>query len=148
MNKEIIKVRTVADVAISSALLVLGIVLVALPTAVSVSILGFFTLVVGALLLAVLKSGWQDAKTKERYCKKEVFFHQGSKDKILHALEHRTGNIELSEDDRGEGMRMEIYYSKQSRKAFVTLFEYVPYSYEPVSPTVEYTVDEIAKLVG
>lgn len=137
-----------ADVAISSALLVLGIVLVALPTAVSVSIFGFFTLVVGALLLAVLKSGWQDSKTKERYCKKEVFFHQNSKDKILHALEHRMGNIELSEENRGEGMRMEIYYNRQSRKAFVTLFEYVPYNYEPISSTVEYTVDEIAKLVG
>lgn len=134
--------------AISSALLVLGIVLVALPTSVSVSIFGFFTLVVGVLLLAVLKTGWQDSKTKERYCKKEVSFHQNCKDKMLDALERHIGDIALPEESRGEGMRMEIYYNKQNRKAFVTLFEYVPYNYEPISPTVEYTVDEIAKFVG
>lgn len=148
MNKEFTKVRTTTDIAIASILLISGIVLVVLPTPVSVNIFGFFTLVIGAALLAVLKTGWQDPKTKERYYKKEIFFHQSSKAKILNVLENHMGHIDISDECRGEGLRMEIFYSKQSRRAFINLFEYIPYNYEPISPTFEYTVDEMAKLIG
>lgn len=42
---------------------------------------------------------------------------------------------------------MDIYYSKQNHKAFIYLFEYIPYNYEPVCAALEYTTDEIEKLL-
>lgn len=145
MNKEFIKVRTAMDIAISASLFVLGILLVVLPTPASARFCGFLLLVAGAALPAILKTGWQDPKTKERYGKKEIFFPRGCKAEVLDALENHT---DISGEAKGEGLMMEIYYSKQSRKAFIRLFEYVPYRYEPVSPTFEYAIDEVAKLLG
>lgn len=148
MNKEFIKVRTATDIAISSSLFVLGILLIVLPAPASARFCGFLLLIVCAALLAILKTGWQDPKTKERYCKREIFFPRGCKAEVLDALENHMLNVDVAVEAKGEGLMMEIYYSKQSRKAFLSLFEYVPYSYKPVSPTFEYTIDEVTKLLG
>lgn len=148
MNKEFIKVRTITDITISSILIISGIILVALPTSVSITLLGSFMLITGTVLLAILKNGRQDSETKAYYCKKERYFAQSSKAKILDALENHIENIDLSDEGKGEGIRMEIYYNRQSGKAFINLFEYIPYNYEPVSPTFEYTTDKITKLIG
>lgn len=145
MNKEFIKVRTATDIAISASLFVFAILLIVLPTPVSARFCGFLLLIVGAALLAILKTGWQDPKTKEHYCKKDIFFPRGCKAEVLEALENHT---DISGEAKGEGLMMEIYYSKQSRKAFISLFEYVPYKYRPVSPTFEYAIDEVTKLLG
>ncbi|MBO5182653.1 MAG: hypothetical protein J6B92_12350 [Paraprevotella sp.] len=148
MNKEFIRVRTLTDIVVSSILLISGSVLVVLPTSVSVVYFGFFLLITGTVLLVTLKNGWQDKKTQECYCKKEVLFSKNSKAKILNALEKHVENVDISDEDKGEGLKMDIYYNKQSRRAFIALFEYVPYSYESISPTFEYTIDEIKKIIG
>lgn len=148
MNKKFIKVRTITDIAIAFILLITGIILVLLPTPVSVNIFGFFMLVIGIILLAILKTGWQDPETKERYTKKEIFFHQSTKIQIINSLEKHMELMDNLDNGKGEGLKMEIYYNKQNRKAFINLFEYVPYSYEPISPTFEYTIDKIVKLIG
>lgn len=148
MNKEFIRVRTLTDIVVSSILLISGIVLVVLPTSVSVIYFGFFVLITGAVLQITLKNGWQDKETQECYCKKEIFFSKNSKAKILNALEKHVENVDISDEDKGEGLRMDIYYNKHSRKAFIRLFEYVPYNYESIFPTVEYTIDEIKNLIG
>lgn len=147
MNKEFIKVRTITDITISSILLISGIILVALPTSVSVNIFGFFAFITGVLLLAILKTGWLDIETKERYCLKHRYFPKNRKNEILNALENNIDSIDISDEDN-EGLRVDIYYNKQNHKAFIDLFEYVPYNYERIAPTVEYTIDKIKKLLG
>lgn len=147
MDKEFIKVRTITDITISSILLISGIILVALPTSVSVNIFGFFAFITGVLLLAILKTGWQDIETKERYCLKHRYFPKNRKNEILNALENNIDSIDISDEDN-EGLRVDIYYNKQNHKAFIDLFEYVPYNYERIAPTVEYTIDKIKKLLG
>lgn len=147
MNKEFIKVRTITDITISSILLISGIILVALPTSVSVNIFGFFAFIIGVLLLAILKTGWLDIETKERYCLKHRYFPKNRKNEILNALENNIDSIDISDEDN-EGLRVDIYYNKQNHKAFIDLFEYVPYNYERIAPTVEYTIDKIKKLLG
>ena len=146
MNKEFIKVRTITDITISSILLISGIILVALPTSVSVNIFGFFAFIIGVLLLAILKTGWLDIETKERYCLKHRYFPKNRKNEILNALENNIDSIDISDEDN-EGLRVDIYYNKQNHKAFIDLFEYVPYNYERIAPTVEYTIDKIKKLL-
>lgn len=147
MNKEFIKVRTITDITISSILLISGIILVALPISVSVNIFGFFAFIIGVLLLAILKTGWLDIETKERYCLKHRYFPKNRKNEILNALENNIDSIDISDEDN-EGLRVDIYYNKQNHKAFIDLFEYVPYNYERIAPTVEYTIDKIKKLLG
>lgn len=147
MNKEFIKVRTITDITISSILLISGIIIVALPTSVSVNIFGFFAFIIGVLLLAILKTGWLDIETKERYCLKHRYFPKNRKNEILNALENNIDSIDISDEDN-EGLRVDIYYNKQNHKAFIDLFEYVPYNYERIAPTVEYTIDKIKKLLG
>lgn len=147
MNKEFIKVRTITDITISSILLISGIILVALPTSVSVNLFGFFAFITGVLLLAILKTGWLDIETKERYCLKHRYFPKNRKNEILNALENNIDSIDISDEDN-EGLRVDIYYNKQNHKAFIDLFEYVPYNYERIAPTVEYTIDKIKKLLG
>lgn len=147
MNKNFSKIRTITDVMISSILLVSGIVLVVLPTSVSVNVFGLLALIVGVLLLAVLKTGWQDTATKEHYCKKYMYFPKSSKTEILDALAHHVEDIDAPGDGKNGELRMDVYYNKQSHKAVICLFEYVPYSYEPVSPALECTTDKIKKLL-
>lgn len=147
MNKEFIKVRTITDITISSILLIFGIILVALPTSVSINILGAFVFITGILLLAILKTGWQDIKTKERYCKKYRYFPKNRKNEILDALEKHIESIDISDKGKNDGLRMDIYYNKQNHKAFIDFFEFVPYSYEPIFPTLECTTDKVKKLL-
>lgn len=148
MNKEFIKVRTVKDIIIASILIVLGLVLLILPTPLSVNIVGSLLLVLGLVLLVMQKTGWQDSETKELYYKRQRFFCGNSKAKIIDALEHNPESIDLSDEGKGEGLLMDIYYGKRSGKAFVRLFEYIPYKYEPVSSFFEYPIDKIKKLIG
>lgn len=148
MNKEFTRIRTIADITISSILLFSGIILVALPTSVSVNIFGAFAFITGALLLTILKTGWQDIETKERYCKKCRYFPKNKKNEILNALENHIESMGISDEGKSDGLRMDIYYNKQNHKAFINLFEFVPYNYEPVLPTLEYTTDEIEKLLN
>lgn len=146
MNKEFINVRTKADIIKSSTLLVAGAILAAIPASIGIHALGYFTLIVGALLLTFFKSGWQDAETRECYRKKSVYFPRTDKVRILDAFEGRIEDIERDRKEQSEELKMQIYYN--DRQAFVTLFEYIPYTYEQVSPTMEFPADRISKLIG
>lgn len=148
MNREFQKMRTRMDVAISSITFIVGIVLVVLPTSVSINIFGSCMIVVGILLVTFLKTGWQDTETKEYYCKKKLFFHQKNKSQLLKALEEHAEIMAVSDKENGDGLMMEIYYNRQNKKAYINLFEFVPYEYKTIGLAFEYSVDEIEKLIG
>ena len=73
MEKTFFKVRSVKDIVIFTSLIVLGSVLIALPTGASINITGFFLISAGIILALVLRTGYKDAETGERYQKKEHF---------------------------------------------------------------------------
>lgn len=146
MNKEFTRVRTITDLTISFIISISGILLVIFPTSVSVNILGFFMIITGIILLAVLKTGWRDTETKEQYHRKVKFFSKDIKDEIMDNLENHIENIDIPKNNIGTGLKMEVYYNR--RQAFVNLYEYIPYSYEPVSSTFEYSADKIEKLIS
>ena len=60
MNKEFVRVRSTRDILISSVMTVLGIVLIAIPSSVSVNIFGTVLAVPGILMLLFLKTGYKD----------------------------------------------------------------------------------------
>ena len=57
MEKTFVKVRSVKDIVIFVSLIVLGSVLVALPTGTGINIAGFFMIFAGLITALILKSG-------------------------------------------------------------------------------------------
>ena len=147
MNKEFIRVRSVKDVTISTSMTICGSILLLLPTSDSINILGFFMIFTGIILFLTLRSSYKDTETGIIYSKKEHFFAQSIRQELLDTLTSMPSSISLSEEDKGNGIRLDIYHSKATGKAYIQMFEYVPYKYEPCSKVLEYNLSDVVKLV-
>ena len=147
MEREFIRVRSVKDIVIISTLAVAGITLTLLPVGDAMHIAGFFIIVAAAILAFVLKSAYKDVQTNERFCKTERYFQQTMQSAIASAIASKPDAVDLSEEDKGNALRLDIYYSKSSGKAYLQLFEYVPYTYEPCSKMFECQISNASKLI-
>lgn len=148
MEKKFIKVRTITDIIIALVLLTAGIALVILPTSVAANIFGCSLSFIGLLLLICLKSGYRDADTGENYRMKIKYFPNTSKECILSALKNKIEDIDMSEEDKGTALMINVFYNKESQRAFICLYEYIPYQYHAISETYEYPADRIIKLIA
>ena len=147
MEKTFTRVRSVKDITIFSSLIILGSVLIALPTGAAINITGFFLIFAGLILMFVLRSGYKEEGSNERYQKEEHFFQQAMNAAIASVLESKPESIDLREADKGNAVRLDVYYSKASGKAYLQLFEYVPYKYEPCTKVYEYEIAKVGKLI-
>lgn len=147
MEKEFIRVRSVKDIVITFSLIITGSICIALPTAQSINVLGFFLIFAGLLLLFILKTGYKDTATGLAYSKTERYFAQSLKDKIHHQIRTGKVNIDLSTEDSGNGLRLDIYHSAKAGKAYIQIFEYIPYKYEPCSSIHEFELDQVKTLL-
>ena len=147
MEKEFIRVRSVKDIVIFVSLIALGSVLVALPTGTAVNITGFFMIFAGLVLALVMKNGYKDTEKGDCYHKKEHYFQQAYNAALSSAISKKPESVDLSEEDKGNALRLDVYYSKASGKAYLQLFEYIPYKYEPCSEMLEYGIDRVEKLI-
>ena len=148
MEKTFIRVRSVKDILISSSLVILGSILLALPTGTAVNITGFFLIFAGLILAIALKSGYKDVETGEKFSKRERYFQQAMNSAIAAAIASRPESVDLTEEDKGNAVRLDIYFSKSCGKAYLQLFEYIPYKYEPCSRMYEYEMNKIKNLIG
>ena len=146
MEKTFERVRSIKDIVIFVSLVVLGSILIALPTSASINITGFFLIFAGLILALVLKTGYKD-ENGGKYQKKERFFQQAMNAEICAALASKPDSVDLSEEDKGNAIRLDIYSCKSSGKAYIQLFEYVPYRYEPCSKMYEYELSKVSKLI-
>ncbi len=146
MEKTFTRVRSVKDITVSSVLTITGCVLVALPTATSVNVLGFFLIFAGILLFFILRSAYKDQETGVKYCKTERFFAQAQRPELIAKIASDPDSIELSQEDKGNAVRLDIYHSKASGKAYLQVFEYIPYKYEPCSKQFEHEISKISKI--
>jgi len=147
MEKTFVRVRSIKDIVLFASLIIIGSVLVALPTGAGVNIAGFFMIFAGLIIALVMKTGYKDAETGTRYRKTEHYFQQAMNSVISSALESKPQSIDLSQADKGNAVKLDIYYSNNSGKAYLQLFEYVPYTYEPCSRMFEYQVAEVENLI-
>ena len=147
MEKTFTRVRSIKDITIFSTLIILGCVLVAIPTGAGINIAGFFMIFAGIILALLLRTGYKDAETGERFILKEYYFQQAMNAAISSALESKPASIDLGEADKGNALKLDIYYSKVSGKAYMQLFEYIPYRYEPCSRMYEYEIAKVQKLL-
>jgi hypothetical protein len=79
--------------------------------------------------------------------KKEYFFLQGMKPQLLGAVMFKPESLDLKEKDKGNTMRVDIYYSKDAGKAYMQLLEYVPHQYNPCTKMMEYDLDRVNSLI-
>lgn len=147
MEKTFNKVRSTKDIVISAGLAAGGCVLVALPTSTSINILGFFMLFAGILLFLMLRSGYKEVETGEKFCKTERYFSQTLRAELAEKIASKPQTVNLSEEDKGNAVRLDVFYSKQTGKAYIQLFEYIPYKYEPCSKQYEYALSEVTNLI-
>ena len=147
MEKTFTRVHSIKDIVIFISLLVLGGILVAVPTSDAVNITGFFLIFAGAILALVLKTGYKDVETNVKYIKKERYFQQAMHAAIADAIASKPDSIDLSQENKGNAIKLDIYFSKASGKAYVQLFEYVPYTYQPCSKMYEYELSKVVKLI-
>lgn len=147
MEKTFVRVHSAKDIIISVSLIVLGSVLVALPTGVGINVAGFFMIFTGLLLALFMRTGYKDIDSGERYQKKEHYFQQAMNSVISSVLENKPEAIDLAEEEKGNAVKLDIYYSKTSGKAYLQLFEYIPYRYEPCSRMYEHQISRIEKLI-
>ena len=147
MEKTFTRVHSIKDIVIFISLLVLGGILVAVPTSDAVNITGFFLVFAGAILALVLKTGYKDVETNEKYIKKERYFQQAMHAAIADAIASKPDSIDLSQENKGNAIKLDIYFSKASGKAYIQLFEYVPYTYQPCSKMYEYEISKVGKLI-
>ena len=147
MNKEFIRVRSASDIAISSSLVIIGSVLIALPTNQAINIAGFFMILTGILLAFVLKTAYMDVESKLKYQKKEIYFQHTMYPALLSAVASKPESVDLAEADKGNALRLDVYVSRSAGKAYLQLFEYVPYKYEPCSKVHEHAIDRVEKLI-
>ena len=147
MAKTFVRVHSIKDIVVFISLLALGGILVAIPAGDAVSITGFFLLFAGAILALVLKTGYKDVETAAKYLKKERYFQQTMHTAIANEIASKPDSIDLSEEDKGNAIKLEVYYSKATGKAYIQLFEYVPYTYQPCSKMYEYDLSKVSKLI-
>lgn len=147
MEKEFVRVRSAYDYIISFALLVIGGVIVAIPTSVSINIVGIFSILAGILLLVILKSAWKDTSSGIIFRKKEMYFPQSCRDRIVKAISGNIDEIDVSDEDKGNGLRVDIFYNRKEDKAFILASEYIPYRYEPASAFYEFKVSHLHRLL-
>ena len=147
MEKTFIRVRSVKDITIFTSLIVLGSVLVALPTGAGINIAGFFMIFAGIILALMMKTGHKDFETGEKYQKIEHYFSQAAKAEVSAALGSKPESIDLSQADKGNAVKLDIYYNRKSGKAYMQLFEYIPYRYEPCSKVYEHEISKVENLI-
>ena len=147
MEKTFIRVHSIKDIIIFASLAIIGIILTALPAGEGTHIAGFFIIVAAAILALVLKSAYKDVETNEKYLKKERYFQQTMHAEISVAIASKPDSVDLSEENKGNAVKLDIYYSKSTGKAYIQLFEYVPYTYQPCSKMYEYEISKVSKLI-
>ena len=147
MEKKFTRVHTIKDIVIFISLLVFGSILLAVPTSDAVNITGFFLILVGAILALVLKTGYKDIETNAKYQKLERYFQQAEHAVISSAIASKPDSVNLSEENKGNALKLDIYFSKATGKAYIQLFKYVPYTYQPCSKMFEYEISKVGKLI-
>ena len=147
MEKDFIRVRSIKDIVIFVSLIVAGSVLIALPTGAAVNITDFFLIFAGLILALAMTTGHKDPATGETFMKKELYFQLTQHAAIMAAIAAKPESVDMREAEKGNALKLDVYYTKPSGKAYLQLFEYVPYKYEPCSKIYEHELTKVEKLI-
>lgn len=146
MEDKFVKVSSTNNKIISLSVIITGCILLAIPMVTVANLIGVVLFITGIVLIFALKSNYKCVETGETFCKKEFYFEDNKKEKLLAAIKNNPENIDITDADKGNALRLEIFYSKKTGKAILQLYKYVPYQYEPCSEITECEYNKIEKL--
>ena len=147
MEKKFVKVRSVKDIVVFTSFVIAGCALALLPESVGANIGGYILIITGFILAFMLKSAYEDFDTKQKYVKKEYFFGSEMRSSIEKAIGSTPSSLNLKEEGKGQSLKVVMFSSKSADKAYLQLFEYIPYEYQPKSEVFEYGYSAVEKLV-
>ena len=147
MEKKFIKVRLINDNVIFTSLIAGGVILTLIFDTLEIDLAGYVLMAIGVLGFCFLKRGYKDIETQEKYLAKDFSFPGNIKTSILSALALSPGEIDLTQDGKGTTLMLKMYDSESSGKAYLQLFEYIPYHYEPCSEMYEHEISRITNLL-
>ncbi|MBQ1929006.1 MAG: hypothetical protein II344_00030, partial [Bacteroidales bacterium] len=107
----------------------------------------YILIITGFILAFMLKSAYEDMDTKQKYVKKEYFFGSELRSSIEKAIGSNPSSLNLKEEGKGQSLKVVMFSSKSADKAYLQLFEYIPYEYKAKSEVFEYGYSAVEKLV-
>lgn len=147
MENKFTKVSSTNNKILSLSVIIAGCILVAIPMATVANLAGAVLFITGIILIFVLKNDYKCIETGDIFCKKEFYFEDRQKEKLLNAIKNNPKTIDITDIDKGNTLRLDIFYSKKGGKAFMQLYKYIPYQYEPCSEIIECEYNNIEKIV-
>ena len=148
MEKNFVKVQSTKDIIISLSLIVAGVAIALLPIGGAANVTGILVAITGAILLFTLKNGYKESLSGERYDKIEHYYPINMKNELVAAVSSHPESLVHGDGNHGNAMRLVIFFNKKSNKAFVQLYEYVPYKYELRTNIIEYNLAQVAQLLN
>lgn len=145
MEKEFNRVHSATDIIISLILVAGGCCLL-IPNTTSINVLGFFMIITGLVLALVMRTGYKDKETGERFRKTEKFFPAHCKDSISKAIVSSPDKIDLSEENKGNGLRLDTFFNTRTGHVFCRLYEYIPYRYQACTEFITLDMKQAEKL--
>ena len=147
MEKKFVRVHSSKDIAVFTSLIVTGVILMLFFANVGANIGGFFLILIGMLFGLLYKSEYKENETGAKFLKSEYYFQQEMVESLLSAVSSKPESIDLSQEGKGKTLKLDIYFSKDTGKAYMQLYKYVPHVYEPYSKIYEYDTAKIANLI-
>lgn len=147
MEQRFIKIRSTKNIITFASFILAGILLVLLPNNIGANMGGYTLIVIGIILALILKSDYCDKRSLKRYYKHQLYFGVAQKSELQSAIASNPHTINLSEQNAGQTLRLDIYFSPQANRASMQLFEYVPHEYCPCSEIHDYDLAEIKQLI-
>lgn len=147
MENQFTSAHSNKDIISSVSLILIGSALIAAPVGVSLNIIGAIVFISGIIMIFILKSSFKNREDGKKYSKKEFYFTNNKREALIAAIDSAPETINIDKNEVGNAIRLDLYYSKDAGKAYLQLFEYVPYQYEPCSAQKEYSIDKIAELI-
>lgn len=147
MEKKFVKVRSVKDIVVFTSFVIAGCALALLPESVGANIGGYILILAGFILAFMLKSAYEDMDTRQKYVKKEFFFGPELGASIEKAIGSNPSSLNLKEEGKGQSLKVVMFSSKSADKAYLQLFEYIPYEYQAKSEVFEYGYSAVEKLM-
>lgn len=132
MEIKLKKVHTAKDLAISAMVLAAGIGLYFVNVG-----LGAVIALCGVLMLVFYKSGYVREGEGIVLQKKALDIAHSCRDSLKGFLEGKNTNPEVNTSPNGGIIRLEAYYNADAAIAYVQLFDFVNYTYEPATELVE-----------
>ena len=147
MEQRFIRVRSTKNIITSLIFIFAGIALAILPSNVGANMAGYTLIVIGIILASILKSGYCDSLSKERYYREQLYFDRAQKSTLLTAVVSNPKSINSASEGEGQALRLDIYFSHKAQRASLQLFEYVPHEYCPCTELYSYDIADIKQLI-